>query len=234
MKRRRLGQHYLVDEGLAKRMVAYAEIGPDERILEIGTGRGALTRHLVGLGRRLDTYEVDPENYEATKDRFACSAVGLHLGDGFAEQRKFDVMVSSLPYSESSTFVEWLAGSSYRRAVVLLQDDFVRKLVAAPGTRDYRGVSALAQVSSSITIAEKVRRMSFDPPPRVGSAVAIFEPKVMVSEAEVSNVARLFSLRRRQVGSVLKELGMRAPRKSYGMKRVYSLSPAEVHEICSA
>lgn len=234
MKRRRLGQHYLVDDGVAERMVGYAAIGPGDRVLEIGTGGGNLTRKLAGLGRSLEAYEIDPDNYAATREALTGTRVRLHLGDGFATRRAFDVLVSSLPYSESSNFVEWLAGSDYKRAVVLLQEDFVRKLTASPGTRDYRGISALAQISARITELERVGRRAFSPAPKVKSVVTMFQPLLKVSDSEASMIQKLFSLRRRQVDSVLAELRIGRPPTSYGTRRVYSLDPGEVHMLCAA
>jgi 16S rRNA (adenine1518-N6/adenine1519-N6)-dimethyltransferase len=232
MKRRSLGQHYLVDGGVVRRMVDAAGVGPGERVLEIGTGRGTLTRELVGLGSGFEGYEIDRENYQATLDVLGGARAEMHLGDAFEERPDFDVLVASLPYSRSAAFVEWLSGMEYDRAVVLLQEDFVRKVLAPPGSRDYRGVSALAQISSYVEELGRVGRASFSPPPKVSSMLVRVRPKLRVSEEELSNIKRLFSLRRRQVASVLAELGMEG-REPYGRRRVYSLTPEEVHLLCS-
>jgi len=231
MKRRRLGQHYLVDAGVVHRMVGYARIRRDERVLEIGTGKGVLTRELAVAGRSLEAYEIDRENYESTRASLQGKAVDLHLGDVFKESPKFDVLVSSLPYSESATFVEWLAMSRYSRAVVLLQEDFVKKITAPPGSRDYRGISALAQITSEIEVLERVGREAFVPSPKVNSLVVRFLPKIRLDRQEILDVHILFSLRRRKVSSVLAELGMEAE-GDFGNRRVYSLAPQEVYGIC--
>jgi 16S rRNA (adenine1518-N6/adenine1519-N6)-dimethyltransferase len=231
MKRRRLGQHYLVDGGVVESMVRHAQIEKGDRVLEIGTGRGVLTGKLTGLGKSLEAYEVDEQNYEATKASLSGVRVSLHLGDGFEARSKFDVLVSSLPYSESATFVKWLARSSYKRAVVVLQEDFVDKITTPPGSRDYRAISAISQISSEARVIEKVGRQAFSPPPKVNSVVVMFLPKRRIREQEVANVQRLFSLRRRKVDSALSELEMGSP-GTFGDRRVYSLTPDEVHGIC--
>jgi 16S rRNA (adenine1518-N6/adenine1519-N6)-dimethyltransferase len=232
MKRRRLGQHYLVDPEIIRKIVAEAKIERTDRILEIGTGRGALTKELVGLGASLEGFEIDRENFSATAKAVEGTGARTHLADAFKENPEFDVLVSSLPYSESSTFIDWLGGTIFRRAVVVLQDDFVRKMTAPPGDRNYRGISALAQISFDMQIVGKVGRRSFSPPPKVNSAIVSFTPKTRVSRAEASNISRLFSLRRRQVDAALAELGMTSE-KSYGRRRVYSLTPSEVHALCN-
>jgi 16S rRNA (adenine1518-N6/adenine1519-N6)-dimethyltransferase len=134
---------------------------------------------------------------------------------------------------KSATFVEWISQIEYDRAVVLLQEDFVNKILAAPGAREYRAMSAVAQVSSEVKVLMRVGRESFSPPPKVSSLLVSVRPKRKMTGAEIARVKKLFSLRRREVTSVMAELGMGRPRTDYGRRRVYSLTPEEVSEICS-
>jgi 16S rRNA (adenine1518-N6/adenine1519-N6)-dimethyltransferase len=121
MKRRRLGQHYLVDSEVVQRIIATAGLERHETVLEIGTGKGVLTERLAGLCHRLDGYEVDLENYRETLKRVDRANAHIHLGDAFKKRPRFDVLVSSLPYSRSLDFIEWISQVEYGRAVVLLQ-----------------------------------------------------------------------------------------------------------------
>ncbi len=232
MKRRRLGQHYLVDPDVVRRIVSAAGIRHTERVLEIGTGRGALTKALANLGASYVGYEIDRQNFDETVRVVQGTTAQVLLADAFEQAPEFDVLVSSLPYSESSSFVRWLSMTKFDRAVVLLQDDFVKKLLASPGTRDYRAVSALSQLCFEVRVLERVKRDSFSPRPRVGSVMASFAPRLRVERTEVANIFRLFSLRRRLVDSALAELGMNRD-ESFGRRRVYSLLPDEVHLLCS-
>jgi 16S rRNA (adenine1518-N6/adenine1519-N6)-dimethyltransferase len=232
MSRRKLGQHYLVDRRVVDRIIACADIRPYEHVLEIGTGRGVLTRELAPLGAGLEGYEVDRKNLEATLEELGTAKAVIHLGDAFKETPRFDVLVSSLPYSRSATFIEWISQIEYDRAVVLLQEDFVTKITSAPGTRDYRAISAVAQVSSEFQELMKVDRVSFSPPPKVNSLLVSVKPKKRMTRAEISRVKRLFSLRRRHVVSAMAELGFAQPINDYGRRRVYSLTPEEIIEIC--
>lgn len=231
MKRRRLGQHYLVDPEVIRRVVSLADVGPADRVLEIGTGKGALTKELADLGASYLGYEVDRANFEETSALVRGTAARIVLADAFQERPDFDVLVSSLPYSESAAFVKWLSGKGFRRAVVVLQDDFVRKCMAPPGSRDYRGVSALSQICFDVRVLEDVPRTAFVPQPRVGSVIASFTPVRRIGKVEVTNIFRLFSLRRRQADSALTELGMKGA-ESFGRRRVNSLRPEEVHLLC--
>jgi 16S rRNA (adenine1518-N6/adenine1519-N6)-dimethyltransferase len=232
MKRHRLGQHYLVDQEVIRRVVSLAGIGPADRVLEIGTGRGALTKELADLGASYLGYEVDRANFDEASELVLGTRARVVLADAFEERPDFDVLVSSLPYSESASFVKWLGRTGFRRAVVVLQEDFVRKITAPPGSRDYRGVSALSQICFDIRVLGHVPRAAFSPQPRVASLIVSFSPRRRLEEAEVANVIRLFSLRRRLADSALAELGMKGA-GSFGGRRVNSLRPDEVHLLCA-
>jgi len=231
MKRHRLGQHYLVDPEVIRRVVSLADIGPTDRVLEIGTGKGALTKELAGLGASYLGYEVDRANFEETAALVRGTAGRVVLADGFEEHPGFDVLVSSLPYSESATFVKWLSGKEFRRAVVVLQEDFVKKIIVPPGNRNYRGLSALSQICFDVRVLGDVPRAAFSPQPRVGSVIASFTPVRRIGKAEATNIIRLFSLRRRLADSALAELGMKGG-GNFGRRRVNSLRPEEVHLLC--
>ncbi len=230
MRRRRLGQHYLVSPDSVKRILDAANIQSNQRVLEIGTGQGVLTVELVRVADKFEAYEIDEENYEITKNLVG-PKVTVRLGDAFLARPKFDVLVSSLPYSESSTFVEWLSMSKYDRAVVVLQEDFARKITAKPGTQAYRAVSVLAQISSYVTLGDKLNRDAFDPPPMVTSRIALFEYKRSLTIDEVTSIKKIFGLRRRELGGVLKTLGILSSRGFDPSRRVVSFTPEEVYRI---
>jgi 16S rRNA (adenine1518-N6/adenine1519-N6)-dimethyltransferase len=206
-----LGQHYLVDDSVVGSMVNLAAIKPGERVLEIGTGRGALTRELVGLTANLEGYEIDKESYEGLKRELAESSLVLHNEDVFESSPEFDVLLSSLPYSESSAFVEWLSGRRYDRAVVLLQKDFARKITAPPGSPAYRAVSVVSQASAHVEMVLDVSRRSFDPPPRVNSCLVTMRWKRSLTPEETAMIKKIFSQKRRTVRAALKSLGLVAP-----------------------
>src|SRR5208283_2865638 len=165
-KRRALGQHYLVDPSVVQLMIETSGIKQGERVLEIGTGRGVLTERLCELSGHVEAFELDDANYLATRRRVE-KGLDLHLGDAFSTRPIFDVLVSSLPYSESSNFVEWLSQRNYDRAIVILQKEFVEKLMSEPRKRSYRAISVIFQLSSSIEVVGEVDRDSFARPPRV-------------------------------------------------------------------
>lgn len=233
MKRRSLGQHYLIDPSVVRRLVSLAGLTGSERVLEIGTGKGVLTKELAKETSQLEGYEVDEENLRATRANVGDLKVKLHLADAFQERPRFDVLVASLPYSRSSTFVEWVSQLLYDRAVVLLQEDFVKKVMAQPGQRDYRAISVIAQASSDIRQVGRVPRSSFSPQPKVNSVVVTLKPKRRLTVREIGAVKRLFALRRRQVGAVLAKFGGTAP-EGLARKRVFALSPDQALDLAAS
>ena len=192
-------------------MLRLAAIKPGERVLEIGTGKGALTRELAGLATFLEGYEVDGESFEGLRRELEGTTVVLHNEDAFEASPEFDVLLSSLPYSESSNFVDWLAQRRYDRAVVLLQRDFATKITAPPGSPAYRAVSVISQASADVEIAAPVTRASFDPPPRVNSCLVTMRWKRTLTAEQTVTIKRIFSQKRRTVRAALRSLGMVAP-----------------------
>lgn len=232
MKRQRLGQHYLTDTGALRKLVAAAGLKGNEVVLEIGTGRGVLTRELSKLCARLEAFEIDQVNFEKTRALVTSANVTLHLADAFESNPLFDVLVSSLPYSRSADFVEWLGQLRYDRAVVLLQEDFVKKISSPPGTRDYRAISVISQLSARIKIGDLVGSWSFTPQPKINSRIVTFTPRVRLTEGQIHFIKRLFALRRRTLNSALGELEIKLPS---GFRdphlRVHQLSPSEVFSL---
>jgi 16S rRNA (adenine1518-N6/adenine1519-N6)-dimethyltransferase len=206
-----LGQHYLTDPSVVNAMIGLAAIRQGEKVLEIGTGRGALTRELVGLTANLEGYEIDSESYEVLRRELRSASLTLHNEDAFKSSPEFDVLLSSLPYSESSNFVQWLSRRRYDRAVVLLQRDFATKITAAPGSPAYRAVSVISQASAYVEIVSDVDRRSFDPPPRVNSCLVAMRWKKTLSAEQTTMIKRIFSQKRRTVRAALKSLGLEAP-----------------------
>ena len=206
-----MGQHYLTDRSVVRSMVDLAAIRQGERVLEIGTGRGALTRELVGLTANLEGYEIDRESFDALRRELGRASLLLHNEDAFKSSPEFDVLLSSLPYSESSAFIEWLSRRRYDRAVVLLQKDFAEKITARPGSPAYRAISVISQASARVEIVSDVSRRSFDPPPRVNSSLVTMEWRRSLSPEQTAMIKRVFSQKRRTVRAALKSLGLEAP-----------------------
>ncbi len=129
-KRKRLGQHFLVSENVAKSIVSAAKLTKNDVVLEIGTGRGILVPLLCNKAKKVISIEYDKQLYQDACMKFSnISNLTLKQGNGFKTNEKFSVFVSNLPYSQSRKAMEWLVQKKFSRAVVMVQEDFANKLL---------------------------------------------------------------------------------------------------------
>jgi len=232
-RRRLLGQHTLIDPTVVNAIVEAAELKGDEIVYEIGTGSGALTERLCKAAGIVISAEIDEKLYNDALSRLNYPNLTLVKGDGFKIDVEFDVFVSSLPYSCSSRFVRWLLGKRFKRAIVLLQKDFVDKLLAKVGSKYYRAVSVLAQYAFNISPILNVPPDAFTPKPRVYSSVVVITPKLNInlSEEIVKAVYKLFAMRNKKISTALKILanGVESRQLAQDLldKRVATLAPSE-------
>lgn len=189
--RRRLGQHFLVDEERARRIVAAAEIEPTDAVLEIGPGRGALTHHLIEAAGRIAAVELDESLARQLERRYTDRELVLFRQDAleldFAqvasalgrEPSTRLVVVGNLPYSISKPMVMKLVAArcEIARAVLAFQKEVADRLTASPGTRAYGPLGILAGLAFAIEKLEELPPGAFRPPPKVRSTVTRFRPR---------------------------------------------------------
>ncbi|MGI0077325.1 MAG: ribosomal RNA small subunit methyltransferase A, partial [Nitrosopumilaceae archaeon] len=129
IKRKRLGQHFLHSQSVAKKIVEAADITKKDTVLEIGTGKGILVSLLCEKAGKVVSIESDLELYNSAKEKFSnITNLTLLHGDGFASDVKFTIFVSNLPYSKSRDAMEWLVQKKFRQAVVMVQKEFAQKI----------------------------------------------------------------------------------------------------------
>lgn len=184
--RKRFGQHFLVQPGIAERIVALAGLRGDETVLEIGPGRGALTARLAGCCARLVLVEVDRDLAAALRDRFATAPhVELIEGDvlridlaAALDPTRPATAIANLPYNISTPVLMRLLASPERfaRLVLMLQREVAERLCAAPGSKAYGALSVVVQAVAETRIALRVPASAFAPVPKVESAVVIITP----------------------------------------------------------
>ncbi|HTD81503.1 MAG TPA: 16S rRNA (adenine(1518)-N(6)/adenine(1519)-N(6))-dimethyltransferase RsmA [Thermoplasmata archaeon] len=204
---RGLGQHFLIDERVARRQVERAQIRPDETVLEVGPGLGVLTELLATRAKRVVAIERDRRLADALQD--LGDRVEVVRGDALrTEWPAFDVMVSNLPYTISSPVTFKLLDHPFDRAVLMFQREFAERLVARPGTKDYSRLTVNAAHRAAGEILERVPRSAFHPQPRVDSAVVrlVRRPPayhVMDEDTFHAVVDACFAHRRKTVGNSL-------------------------------
>jgi 16S rRNA (adenine1518-N6/adenine1519-N6)-dimethyltransferase len=219
-RRKALGQHFLHDKNIVRKIISLADIQPNETAVEIGPGRGILTRALSETGSKTFAIELDHRLYENLKKEFAdISNVRIIQADALTYP--FDglpipfVVVANLPYSISTPLLFRLLElrSCVNRMVLMLQLEVARRITASPGTKDYSPLSIGAQFYAEPRLEFIVPRGCFQPKPRVDSAVLSLRirpsPKVIVKEeAFFFRVVRAgFAHRRKSLRNALKDAG---------------------------
>lgn len=175
---KRLGQNFLIDQNIVRKIIALAAIQPGETVLEIGPGRGILTVALCAAAERVIAVEIDPQLHTYLTELLVdCRNLDLRGED--ALEFEYDslpdrtVVVANLPYYASTPllmkFLE--ARARITRSVIMLQAEVADRLVAKPGTREYGVLSVLAQHQADIVWGFRVSPNCFRPRPEVASAV---------------------------------------------------------------
>jgi 16S rRNA (adenine1518-N6/adenine1519-N6)-dimethyltransferase len=223
VRRRALGQHFLVDPGVVDRTIALAALEPGAPVLEIGPGRGALTDGLLRSGHPVLAVEIDPELAGALAGR-GDPRLEVVLADfldlGPEERARFPrAVVANLPYSTGTAILERLLKAPERvdRIVVMLQREVADRLCAEPGGKTYGALTVLTALHARVRRGFGVPPGAFRPPPEVESAVVRLDvepaPRVAVQdEAEFRRVVRAaFAQRRKTLRNALGASFGRAP-----------------------
>ena len=218
--RRSLGQHFLIDKNIVHKIVRLAELQPGETVLEIGPGRGILTEALLDSSGLVVAVELDAAlcaHLRATLGRR--SNFRLVEGDAltfeYAQVPSPFLVVANLPYYVSTPLLFRLLEDRRRidRLVLMLQEEVVARLAAAPGGRDYGALSIAAQFYCEVRQAFRVPPTCFRPKPQVGSAVVVLTPlrKPRVSVADEAFFFRIvragFAHRRKALPNSLRDEG---------------------------
>ncbi len=214
-------------------MVELAEVGPEDVVLEVGTGDGFLTRHIASAGCRVITVELDPLLAKRAQELFRDHQnVTVVQGDALKlDLSGFNKVVSSPPYYLSTKLLRWLSLKARPElAVLLLQDEFVGKLASEPGDERYVLTSLLVRTAYRVEPLFRVRRTAFSPPPRVSSRVVVLRRREDAPQLPgwlVEVLRRAFTLRRKRLEGVLRSLGFTCPPELRGL-RVREIGPEHI------
>ena len=224
-KRKRLGQHFLASENIAKSIVSAAKLTKNDVVLEIGTGRGILVPLLCNKAKKVISIEYDKVLYHDAALKFSnISNLTLKHGNGFKTNEKFSVFVSNLPYSQSRKAIEWLIQKNYSKAVIMVQEDFAKKLL---NNENHKAISVLVNYAAELTPILNVKKTNFIPQPKVNSTVIKLTRKKSVSKDLIQTVHKLFSFRRKTLQNILKQFGQNIQSE----KRLDDLTGDEIIKI---
>jgi 16S rRNA (adenine1518-N6/adenine1519-N6)-dimethyltransferase len=206
-QKKSLGQHFLVDKTIVKQIIQLSKINNNDVIYEVGTGNGVLTTELCKISKMVYSFEIDPYYYFYCKEKMSYNNLKLFNQDGFDNDTmaNFDVFFSSLPYYESRNAFSWLCQRDFKKGILLLQREFVEKLLSSPGDKNYRAISILSQYRFSINVLLDVPVSSFVPQPQVDSVlIEIFPKTCPLSKKTIDDMQFLFSFRKKNISFLIK------------------------------
>ena len=209
--KKRLGQNFAVNRALLQKMISYASISTEDIVLEVGAGLGFLTELLSPTCKRVIAVEVDPKLTKILRNELRnLRNVTLIEGDVLkVSVPQFNKMVSTPPYSISSTLLFWLLGRSFDCAVLTFQKEFAERMTASAGSRDYGRLTVSTYYRAEAELLDPVPRSMFYPPPDVDSTVVRLKPRenppffVQDEEAFFKLVQTLFTRRNKKVRNVI-------------------------------
>ncbi len=226
-KRHALGQHFLTSNLVAKSIVDHAKIKREDIVLEVGTGQGILTPYLCNKAKRVISVEKDSLLYAKAKIKFSgIKNLVLERGDAFERDIGFTVLVSNLPYSESRNAIEWLVQREFSRAVIMVQKEFAQKLLSKEG-KGRRAVSVLAGYCMDVERLMNVKKVNFQPLPKVDSIVIRLTQRHKVSKDLLDAVNKLFSFKRKTIRNIARQFGL----DINSDKRLEDLTDGEIIDI---
>jgi 16S rRNA (adenine1518-N6/adenine1519-N6)-dimethyltransferase len=219
--RKRFGQHFLHDRGVLERIARELAPSPEDALVEIGPGRGALTELLVGRARTLDVIEIDRDLAGQLQSRWDTSpGFTLHVADALdfdfaglatARGRRLRV-IGNLPYNISTPLLFHLAAahSSIDDLHVMLQKEVIDRIAAEPNSAEYGRLTVMLAPWFEAKHLFDVGPGAFSPPPRVWSAVARLtvrrEPAFALPPAFARTVSAAFSHRRKTLRNAVRSI----------------------------
>ncbi|MCL2123603.1 MAG: 16S rRNA (adenine(1518)-N(6)/adenine(1519)-N(6))-dimethyltransferase RsmA [Desulfovibrionaceae bacterium] len=210
-----LGQHFLHQSSVAERIVQLLEVGPQDRVLEIGPGSGALSA-LLRIANPALLLLVEKDGYWAAERRKAGDGQvvlmdAMHFAwNRITPDRPWKI-IGNLPYNVASPLLWDIASQAggLQRAVCMVQKEVALRVIAAPDTKRYGALSVWLQSFMRPQLIFTVGPGAFTPPPKVDSAVVLFEPlpraqRVQRPEPLASLLKICFQNRRKQLRSIFR------------------------------
>lgn len=203
---KRFGQNFLIDPHVLEKIMAAAQIGPEDCVLEIGPGIGTMTQYLAERAARVVAVEIDegliPILQETLKDYGNVTLIRAdilkvdikELAQEYGGGRPFKV-VANLPYYITTPIVMGLleGDAPVESITVMVQKEVADRMQAGPGSKDYGALSLAVQYYADPYIAANVPPNCFIPRPNVGSAV-IRLTRHAVPPVHVEDPALLFRI----------------------------------------
>ena len=176
--RQKHGQNFLIDNNIVNNIIKAAELNNNDNVLEIGPGKGILTKVITPLVNKLTAVEIDKILFDQLKHYFNFhNATNIELiNEDFLKYNLTDgnpfKVISNLPYNVGTAILQQILPTpNWTIAVVMLQKEVIERLAAKPGGKEYGFISIFTQFYADANILFNVSPSCFNPKPEVMSAV---------------------------------------------------------------
>lgn len=241
MAKKSLGQHFLVNEQIADREITYANLKPEDVVLEIGPGHGILTRRLMHKVKQVIAVEIDDllvKELSAWMQPNVLLIRGDVLQINFQSIPVFTKIVANLPFQISSPITFKLLTLTFDTAILMYQKDFAQRMIAESGSKHYSRLTVGVYYKADCQILENVPKSSFAPQPKVESCIVKLVPKKKPAFSVVNEefffwlTKALFTHRRKQIKNTI-ENALKVPTQElpFMTQRVEELTPEEIGEL---
>lgn len=170
-------QHFMMDLGAIRRIVSAVEIRRNETVLEIGAGKGFLTRELAKRAKVI-AIEIDRGFEKELRKNLHGFNVEIIFGNALEilKEKKFDKIVSNIPYAICEPLLQEMVFLDFESAVLTLPKSFVDRLKAGPNDKNFSKLSILAREFFEIKTLFEIPRDSFRPKPKTTSVAVLLKP----------------------------------------------------------
>lgn len=202
MPKKSLGQNFLINKSIQKKIVSFLDLLPSDLVLEIGAGKGAMTVHLAEGGAKLWAVEVDRKILPELETKLVAYSNARILPQAIQSVRLLDLestgkfkIAGNIPYHLTSPILDWLVLQKERieRAVIMIQREVARRAMAGPKTSEYSPLTFFVRFHFEVEKLLDVGPGNFYPKPRVNSTVVRLSPRLEVPW-EVQNTEKFFEV----------------------------------------
>ncbi len=179
--KKKLGQHYLIDDFKRKKIIDFGNLNKNDIVLEIGPGIGTLTLELAEKSKKVVAIEQDEVILKILKRRLeeeSIDNVELLKGDALKINfPNFNKIISNLPYQISSPITFKFLEYDFDMAILMYQKEFAKRMTAKFGEKNYSRLSAMLYFKGEVELLDNVSSESFFPKPKIDSSIIKLTPK---------------------------------------------------------
>ena len=217
--KKRFGQNFLTDEIILNNLIKHIDISKNDKIIEIGPGKGDLTKFIIEHSKYYKGIEIDRDLYASLSERFIGKEIEF-INKNILEISLSDLyqstkirLIGNIPYNISSPLINWCENNYKFLSDIhfMLQKEFALRCAGDENTNSYGKLSVICKYLFNVEILEEVSRESFYPQPKVESLFVRFIPKQeKINYDFLKNLKQvtttLFNKKRKKISNSLKDI----------------------------